>query len=96
STSKKSTSGKPDLIFHRVVTYTKHNFHLLKPLSQFNNSFCTFEVKRLELHEVWRLSASRDVNAQATPWSISALSWASVTEVVVVVVVAGDDLVVLL
>ncbi|GJR47289.1 hypothetical protein Tco_1315392 [Tanacetum coccineum] len=40
------------------------------------------------------LSASRAANASAMPWSISALSWASVTGVVMVVVVAGVDLVV--
>nr|GEW61884.1 reverse transcriptase domain-containing protein [Tanacetum cinerariifolium] len=39
------------------------------------------------------LSASRAANALATPWSISALSWASITMVVMVVVVAGVDLV---
>ncbi|GKB80855.1 hypothetical protein Tco_0947750, partial [Tanacetum coccineum] len=41
------------------------------------------------------LLASRAANASATPWSISALSWALVTGVVVVVV-AGDALMVLL
>ncbi|GJS11156.1 hypothetical protein Tco_0367952 [Tanacetum coccineum] len=40
------------------------------------------------------LSASRAANASVTPLSISALSWALVTDVVVVVV-AGDALVVL-
>ncbi|GKD04233.1 hypothetical protein Tco_1179207, partial [Tanacetum coccineum] len=39
------------------------------------------------------LSASRAANALATLWSISALSWASVTEVVWMVVVPGVDLV---
>nr|GEW10281.1 retrovirus-related Pol polyprotein from transposon TNT 1-94 [Tanacetum cinerariifolium] len=36
--------------------------------------------------------ASRAANTSSTPWSVSALSWALVTEVVVVVVVTGDDL----
>ncbi|GKG51389.1 hypothetical protein Tco_0541773, partial [Tanacetum coccineum] len=35
---------------------------------------------------------SRAASASATSWSINALRWASVTGVVVVVVVAGDDL----
>nr|GFC50051.1 hypothetical protein [Tanacetum cinerariifolium] len=38
---------------------------------------------------------SRAANTLATPWSISALSWASVARIVEVVAVAGDDLVVL-
>ncbi|GJY97098.1 hypothetical protein Tco_0514008 [Tanacetum coccineum] len=46
----------------------------------------------LALHEV--RSASCAANASAMPWSINALSWALVTGVVVVVV-AGDALVVL-
>nr|GEY33174.1 putative reverse transcriptase domain-containing protein [Tanacetum cinerariifolium] len=41
------------------------------------------------------LSTSRAANTSTTPWSISALSWALVTGVVVVVLVAGDDPVVL-
>ncbi|GKB13990.1 hypothetical protein Tco_0847913 [Tanacetum coccineum] len=53
STSKKSTSGTLNLVFHRAVAYTEHSFHFLKQLSQFDSSFRALEIQRLALHEVW-------------------------------------------
>nr|GEY35901.1 reverse transcriptase domain-containing protein [Tanacetum cinerariifolium] len=101
STSKKSTSGKLDLVFHSAVAYTEHSFHHFKPQSQLDNSLrgsCLLTpVPESWLSSPFRLlSASRAANASPTPWLISVLSWALVIRVVVVVfVVAGVDLVVL-
>ncbi|GJZ06743.1 hypothetical protein Tco_0540536 [Tanacetum coccineum] len=42
-----SKSGEVDLVFYRTVAYTEHSFHFLNPLSQFDNSFCAFEICRV-------------------------------------------------
>nr|GFC01809.1 hypothetical protein [Tanacetum cinerariifolium] len=86
-------SSKLNLVLDCTITDIEDSFGSFKPLSYTNNSFSTLEVHGLTFEKV--SVTSRAANASIIPWSIYALSWAFVTGVVVVVV-AGDALVVFL